>query len=74
MGFFYHEYYGPDVIGDGVEQRTVITEFDSADPACAAFTNDAYQAAFALLGDVERGAQVIEGLDCAPTHLKTHCC
>ncbi len=47
---------------DGVEQRTVIAEFDSTDSARAAFTSGAYQAAFALLGDVERDVRVIEGL------------
>ncbi|XDZ69956.1 DUF1330 domain-containing protein [Alphaproteobacteria bacterium LSUCC0744] len=48
---------------NGIEQRTVIAEFDSTDLALAAFTSDAYKAAFALLGDVERDVRVIEGLD-----------
>jgi uncharacterized protein (DUF1330 family) len=48
---------------NGIEQRTVIAEFDSTDLARAAFTSDAYKAAFALLGDVERDVRVIEGLD-----------
>jgi len=48
---------------NGLEHRTVIAEFDSTDLARAAFTSDAYQAAFALLGDVERDVRVIEGLE-----------
>jgi uncharacterized protein (DUF1330 family) len=47
----------------GIEQRTVIAEIDSADSGPSASKSDAYQAAFALLGDVERDARVIEGLD-----------
>ena len=48
---------------DGIMQRTVIAEFDSTDAAEAAFTSDAYKAAFALLGDVERDVRIIEGLE-----------
>jgi len=48
---------------NGIEQRTVIVEFDSAELARAAITSDAYQAALALLGDIERDVRIIEGLD-----------
>ena len=47
----------------GMQQRTVVVEFDSTDAAFAAYTSDAYQTAFALLGDVKRDIRVIEGLD-----------
>jgi uncharacterized protein (DUF1330 family) len=39
---------------EGIMQRTVIAEFDSTEAA---------EAAFALLGDVERDVRVIEGLE-----------
>ena len=48
---------------NGIQQRTVIAEFESTDAARAAITSNAYQAAFALLGDVDRGVRVIEGLE-----------
>ena len=48
---------------EGIMQRTVIAEFDSTEAAEAALTSDAYKAAFALLGDVERDVRVIEGLE-----------
>jgi uncharacterized protein (DUF1330 family) len=48
---------------NGVRQRTVIIEFESTDAARAAITSNAYQAAFALLGDVDRDVRVIEGLE-----------
>ncbi len=48
---------------NGIQQRTVIIEFVSTDAARAAITSDAYQSAFALLGDVERDVRVIEGLE-----------
>ena len=43
-------------------QRTVITEFETTEVAKAAFSSDAYKAAFQLLGDVERDVWIIEGL------------
>ena len=52
-----------DTFENGINQRTVIAEFDSTDAARAAFTSDAYKAAFALLGEVDRDVRVIEGLD-----------
>ena len=39
---------------EGIMQRTIIAEFDSTEAA---------EAAFALLGDVERDVRVIEGLE-----------
>ena len=48
---------------DRIMQRTVIAEFDSTEAAEAAFTSDAYKAAFALLGNVERDVRIIEGLE-----------
>jgi uncharacterized protein (DUF1330 family) len=48
---------------NGIQQRTVIVEFESTDAARAAITSDAYQAAFALRGNVERDVRVIEGLE-----------
>ena len=48
---------------DGIIQRAVIAEFDSTEAAETAFISDAHEAAFALLGDVERDVRVIEGLE-----------
>ena len=48
---------------NGIMQRTVIAEFDSTEAEEAAFTNHAYKAVFALLGDVKRDVRVIEGLE-----------
>jgi uncharacterized protein (DUF1330 family) len=48
---------------NGIRQRTVIVEFESTDATRAAITGDDYQAAFALLGNVERDVRVIEGLE-----------
>ena len=48
---------------NGMNQRAVIVEFESADEAQAAFTSDVYQAAFALLDGVKRDVRVIEGFE-----------
>ena len=48
---------------NGIQQRTVSVEFESTDVARAAITSDAYQAAFALLGEVDRDVRVIEGFE-----------
>jgi uncharacterized protein (DUF1330 family) len=46
----------------GVEQRTVIVEFDSVERAVAAYRSEAYQAALAALGNAaERDIRFIEG-------------
>ena len=46
----------------GIYQRTVVVEFDSTEAAKIAFSSEEYQAAFSLLGDIERDVRVIEGL------------
>jgi uncharacterized protein (DUF1330 family) len=47
----------------GVEQRTVIVEFDSVEQAEAAYRSTAYQAALTALGDgAERDVRFIEGV------------
>ena len=38
----------------------MIAEFETTETAKAAFTSDAYKAAFKLLGDVERDVRIIE--------------
>ena len=48
---------------NGIMQRTVIAEFETTETAKAAFTSDAYKAAFKLLGDVERDVRIIEGFE-----------
>ena len=48
---------------DGIMQRTVIAEFETTEAAKAAFTSDAYKAAFKLRGDVEREVRIIEGFE-----------
>lgn len=46
----------------GLEQRTVVVEFDSVAAAIAAHDSAAYQAALKVLGDaVERDMRVVEG-------------
>jgi uncharacterized protein (DUF1330 family) len=47
----------------GVEQRTVIVEFDSVQQAEAAYRSKAYQAALTALGNgAERDVRFIEGV------------
>ena len=48
---------------DGIKQRTVIVEFENTDAAPAAITSDNYQAAFAILGNVESDVRVIEEIE-----------
>jgi uncharacterized protein (DUF1330 family) len=46
----------------GLNQRTVVIEFDSVPAAKAAHDGAAYQAALAVLGDsVERDIRIVEG-------------
>ena len=46
----------------GLNQRTVIIEFESVQAAMAAYESTAYQAALAVLGDgVERDLRIVEG-------------
>lgn len=48
----------------GLNQRTVIVEFDSFDDAVAAYESEAYKAALDALGDaVERDLRIVEGVD-----------
>lgn len=48
----------------GLDERTVVVEFDSFEAAVATYQGDAYQAALAVLGDAaERDVRIVEGLD-----------
>ncbi len=50
------------VYEEGLDQRTVIIEFDSVQAANAAYHSTAYQEALAALGDgVERDIRIVEG-------------
>jgi uncharacterized protein (DUF1330 family) len=47
----------------GLNQRTVVIEFDSVDKAIAAYTSDGYAAALkALQGAAERDIRIVEGI------------
>ena len=47
----------------GLNERTVVIEFDSVDKANAAYQNPAYQAALRLIeGKVDRDVRIIEGV------------
>jgi uncharacterized protein (DUF1330 family) len=47
----------------GLDQRTVVIEFDSVAHAIAAHDSEAYQEALALLGDgAERDIRIVEGV------------
>jgi uncharacterized protein (DUF1330 family) len=47
----------------GLDQRTVLVEFDSFAQAVAAYESEAYRAALAALGNgAERDLRIIEGL------------
>jgi uncharacterized protein (DUF1330 family) len=47
----------------GLNQRTVVVEFDSVDQAVAAYDSAAYKTALAALGDgAERDIRVVEGV------------
>lgn len=48
----------------GIEERTVILEFENFDAAIAHYHSDAYQEAVAALGDgVARDMRVVEGVE-----------
>lgn len=50
------------VYESGLQQRTVVIEFDSVDLARAAYESSAYQNAAGLLaGSVERDIRIVEG-------------
>ena len=47
----------------GLDERTVLIEFDSVEQALAAHDSDGYKAALAALGDgAERDMRVVEGI------------
>jgi uncharacterized protein (DUF1330 family) len=47
----------------GLNQRTVITEFDSLDKAISAHDREGYQAALKVLGNaVKRDLRIVEGV------------
>jgi uncharacterized protein (DUF1330 family) len=48
----------------GIDQRTVLVEFDSLAQAIAAHDSPGYQAALAVLGNAaERDLRIVEGVD-----------
>jgi uncharacterized protein (DUF1330 family) len=48
----------------GLNQRTVIIEFDDLGAAMAAYESPAYQAVLAILGDsAERDVRIVQGVD-----------
>ena len=48
----------------GIEERTVLIEFDSFEQAVAAYESAAYQEALVALSDgVERDFRIVEGVD-----------
>jgi uncharacterized protein (DUF1330 family) len=48
----------------GINERTVLVEFDSLDEAIAAHDSPGYQAALAVLGNAaERDLRIVEGID-----------
>lgn len=48
----------------GIDQRTVLVEFDSLAQAIAAHDSPAYQAALAVLGNAaERDLRIVEGVE-----------
>src|SRR6476661_3051658 len=52
------------VYDDGLNQRTVLMEFDSVAKAVAAHDSPAYQEALRVLGNaVDRDLRIIEGID-----------
>ena len=51
------------VYENGLQQRSVLIEFDSVEQAIAAHDSPAYQAALAALGDgADRDIRIVEGL------------
>ena len=48
----------------GIEERTVVLEFDNFEAALAHYNSDAYQEALAVLGDgAARDLRVVEGVE-----------
>lgn len=50
------------IFENGLIERSIVIEFDSAEAAAAAYESSEYQAAFALLGDVDRDVRIVEGV------------
>ncbi len=49
---------------EGLNQRTVVIEFESVSAALAAYNSDAYQAARKVLGDAAvRDIRIVEGME-----------
>jgi len=58
----------------GLNQRTVVTEFDSLDKAIAAHDSAGYQEALRVLGDaVDRDMRIVEGVACATEFAPAPC-
>jgi len=51
------------IFESGLQERVVVVEFDDVDAAEKAYLSEPYQAAFRLLGDVERDVRIIETMD-----------
>lgn len=50
--------------GAGLQERTVVVEFESLEKAMSTFHSPGYQAALAVLGDaVERDFRIVEGVE-----------
>ena len=50
--------------GAGIQERTVIVEFDSLESAFSTYQSDAYKAALTALGNaVERDFRIVEGAE-----------
>lgn len=48
----------------GIEQRTVVLEFESVEKAIAAYDSEGYRAARAILGNAaERDLRIVEGIN-----------
>ena len=47
---------------NGLVERSIVIEFDSVEAAMTAYESSEYQAAFALLGDVDRDVRIVEGV------------
>jgi uncharacterized protein (DUF1330 family) len=47
---------------NGLQQRSVIIEFDSVEKAIAAYQSAAYQEALRALGPIDREVRIIEGV------------
>lgn len=46
----------------GVQERSVVVEFDSVRDAIAAYESPAYKEAMKVLGDVKRDVRILEGV------------